>query len=256
MRYALLAVGLLAACGGNVTGPSPVQQPEEVSLPPLAPVPQTGFGFYVRGSDAEREYIPGQVHILILSWGDDIERIAQNFKANGQVAIVSTHCCLWRGGRFDASSWKRIRDEWLTPLHMHGVLGGIYLVDEPKLNGIPVSELLLGSSHVGGAGYPTYAAVSWGSRRESLPVSAQATTIYNWSGPGGTKKEWARDWYRENNEWIVGEAFDAGRGMDGMVFRFWRDTAAITQKLIINWVWRWDGQTGCGDSPACRSVWQ
>lgn len=256
MRGLVVIALLAAACGGSVTGPTPVEPPQDNPLPPLAPVPQTGFGFFVQGRDIENERIPGNIHILLLSWGDDVERIARNMRGNGQVGLVSTHCCLWGGGKFDASRWTRIEEEWLTPLRMHGVLAGIYLVDEPNGNGISVDNVVLGASHAENHGYPTFAATQWRFRRTVLPVSAQATTAYEWAGPGGTKKEYARDWYRENNEWIVGEAFNAGRGMRASTFEFWRETAELTRKPIINWVWRWPGQEGCGDSPVCRSVWQ
>lgn len=257
---AAATVVILAGCGGNhQAGPTAVDPiADTVSTPEvraLATLPPYFEGFYVLGPDAHT--VPGNVEVLILSWGDDIEAIARVMATRGQLAFVSTHCCLWPGGRFDPAQWERIETEWLTPLRRAGVLAGVYLVDEPRINGISDDEVARGAAFVSAQGLPTMAVrANLNSKRlPRLPVDYYSFTCYDFAGPGGTKKEWCRDEYRRGAyDFVVGQAFDGGKGMPDQAY--WRETAREAGVGIISWVWRWSGQTGCADDPACLATWR
>lgn len=245
MRWLLPFALLVAACGGSAptTPEIPTEEPQTFRL---APIPAYFEGFYVEGRHASEP--PGMGHIYVLSWGDNLDAI----RVPG---FVSTHCCLWSGGRFDPAQWDRIEDEWLRPLAERGMLMGVYLVDEPNGNGISDEEVARGSSFVRQRGYPTMAVREWGYHRKGrLPVDYYSVTAYSFT----TKKEWVRDFHRTaDTDFIVGQAFEANigytRGMPDQ--RYWRETARQLGKPIISWVWRWPGQTGCADDAECVEVW-
>ena len=242
---ASLALLALVACSANSpTAPSPPEPtPTQYRL---ATVPAYFEGFYVEGRYASEP--PGGMHIYLLSWDDDMDRITRP-------GFVSVHCCMWSGARFDTSNWQRIVNEWIIPLERRGLLAGIYVVDEPGLYGISDEEVAKASTFFGEQAYPTMAVRSWGNRRLGrLPVDYYSVTGYSFE----TKKEWVRDFHRTaDTDFIVGQAFDAGVGYEKGIpdQAFWRETARIAGKGIISWVWRWQHQTGCGDDPTCSGAW-
>lgn len=245
MRLLLPFALLLSACGGSAPT-APEIPTEEPTVLRLAPVPAYFEGFYVEGRFASEP--PGSGHVYIMSWGDDLNAI--------QVpGFVSTHCCLWSGGRFDSSQWNRIEEEWLRPLMERGLLMGVYLVDEPNGYGISDEEVARGAEFVRQRGYPTMAVRQWGNRSKGrLPVDYYGVTAYSFT----TKKEWVRDFNREaDTDFIVGQAFDARPGYEKGIpdQRYWRETARQLGKPIISWSWRWPGQYSCGDDTECVNVW-
>ena len=162
MRNATLIVTLLfVGCGGSMHNPTAVESvTENVSLPPLAPIPAYFEGFFVRGFEADQP--PGNMHILLASWGD-------NMGLTRVPVFLSVHCCMWTGGQFDTTNWDRIQELWIGPLRDSGMLAGIYLVDEPEGHGISHDEVARGAKFFAQRGYPTMAASV--SRHESrLPV--------------------------------------------------------------------------------------
>lgn len=252
----------LTACGReSISGPSIVPETgtvvPETSTPRVVPVPPTARGFYVRGSDLAVEHVPGTAHVAILSWGEDITAIVSRLRAAGQVAFVSTHCCLWTGGRFDPAAWDRVEREWLRPFADAGVLAGVYLAEETTAYGISEAEVSRGAEFVSAHGYPTMVVRGWSERSLGRPpVDYYGVTGYTYS----IKQAWYRDWVLggADVDLAVGQAFDATigyeRGIPDQDFQF--ETARRAGIPLFAWVWRWPGQTGCADDPECRAAWE
>jgi hypothetical protein len=240
----LLACILMVACGGSVTTPTDVPDTGTV-VPTVAPIPPYFEGFYVLGSDLEREHVPGNLHIAILSWGDDMERIGRNLAASGQRVLVSMHCCF--------EEWSRVEETWVKPLMEARVFAGVYVCDECGMNGISDADVARVAAQIP---YPTFATRVWGNFRAGrLPVDYYSIVMHSYD----RKKEWARDYHRTGDtDWVVGQAYVSPVGYEkGMPDQqYWRETAHETGKGIISWVWRWPGQTGCADVPECVEVWR
>lgn len=260
-----LVIGLLLAalgCGGGegVTGPSSIPAPQPLTFH-AAPLPSYWEGFYIYNDDILRG-VPGTVHIL---WsrdeGRDMVPVAKALRARGQVVFLE--------GGFFAGVQTFQRGRWdkfighAQALSDHGVLAGVYVVDESSSHGILDSEVARATEFVHSLGLPSMGTRSWGHRKEGrLPVDYYSVVAYD---AYGAKKEWTRDYHRTaDTDWIVGQAFDDDlegnggweRGMPDQTY--WRQTARETGKPIINFIWSNVGLPGyltCEESPECRAVW-
>jgi hypothetical protein len=122
-------------------------------------------GYFVSSGGAPRAITPGSVSIVVPSWGDSAEAIAAALTTRGAWALVAVADQQVGGG-----DWPRTR-AWLAPIERTGRLVGIYVADEPFLNGWTQAQVSSALAPVSAAGYRTMVAEASGSYTGWRPPS-------------------------------------------------------------------------------------
>jgi hypothetical protein len=145
----LLWLPLLACSGHNLAGPSLIAS----SLPSQnfsqVPPPSIMQGYFVSGSGAPTAITPGSVSIVVPSWSDSADAIAAALQTKKAWAIVAVADQRPSGG-----DWAHTRS-WMAPIKRTGRLAGVYVADEPFLNGWTQAQVESAVAQVKADGYKT-----------------------------------------------------------------------------------------------------
>jgi len=262
----VLAVGaalltLAAGCGGSgPTSPSDPAAPEP-TVARTADLPANVYGAYTASGDVpEAAANGGNLVIVIPSYADDANRIADALRANGKLAILSAHHVFGNSRAWweDGKGWEQTK-RWAEPFR--SLTAAVLVVDEPLHNGVPAADRDAAIARVRADGYRTMTTewVDQAVRSARPSVDLYAVTCYFWPGPGSWSMDRCAEAYRTHPDWnlVNGQAFDAYEGagngsVDSQIAR-WAEIGRARAGVVF-WVWRWDGQEGIGDNPALRSA--
>jgi hypothetical protein len=276
----VLALVIVSACGGSVSGPTtPGNEPTPDAPMPLATLPRQIFGAFAESADTPSVAANGgNVVLIVPTYDDDANVVASALFANGKVAIVSAHHVFgnprdtWGveigqksqrpGSQFKmrgvvASSvggWQATL-AWMEPLRRAGVLAGVYVVDEPLHNGIPRELRDEAITIVRNAGFRTVLFEGIDRVGNERPaVDYFGVSCYDWAGIGGKKLSQCVTAYTDHPTWnlVLGQGYDlravSRNGSVETQIETWAKLGRLPGRSgTIFWVWSWPGQTGLAE---------
>lgn len=247
----------LSGCGGgaSVSGPSEIgthQDAAGATQGPLdgsqvVPLPSKLYGAFVASLDVPEAAANGGSVVLVLpSYADDAREVASALRANGKVAILSTHH-VFGGPKAGWEAGYARTMEWAAPLR--GLVAAIYVVDEPLSWGMPRADLEAAIARVRRDGWRTMVAETAEIALKGYrpPVDLFGVTCYDWPGHGARTLEQCREAYRTHPEWnvAIGQGFDwhERSGTPAEQVRAWAEIGRGRDGVVF-WVWDWPGQVG------------
>ena len=216
------------------------------------------FGYFVRSQEA-LEVTHANWNLLLVSWGDNLEPVAQSYADRGMTVTISTHSILFPtlvlAPTYEAD-FARLRT-LIEPFERRGLVHSIYVVDEPYWNNIPAADVDRGITYVESFGYKTMIA-EWYARAIDSPrpaVDYYGVTCYTFPGGTGVSQDECEAAYRSHPDWnfVLGQATDFGAGFTDQM-RWYNLAIEPGREGLAWWVWRWPEQMGAADAPAILSA--